>query len=158
MRKYALLRENVVIAVELLTDEQCVEKSKEYQLVIDVQDMLVTPVAGYILSGNTLIPTTQATQVEMEEDLAAKKCLEGSKISNTAIIRLGALNKIMNKTGTQVSQVLNNMLSVKMLLETGALGTARSIMSQLISVYPEYNEILTEAINKINDFESKYGL
>lgn len=158
MRKYALLNDNIVVSVENLTLEQYAEKIKTHQAIIDIEDMLPEPGVGYVLVGNTLQANVQMSQLQFEEALAEKKCKEGKAISDLAVIKLGAINKILNKNGTQVAQILNSMFSVKLLLETGALGTARAIISQLIAVYPEYNEIFAECITKINDFEAKYGL
>ena len=71
MRKYALLKENVVIKVESLEESELCPFLKDFQLAIDVEDLLVTPAVGWVLSGNILIPGP-GQSVSVKEMIKAK--------------------------------------------------------------------------------------
>jgi hypothetical protein len=114
---------------------------------------------GWVLNGNKLqIPQNLSSREEFEIDLNSRKAEFGSKLSKSAVDRIGARNKILNKSGSQVISLLTQLLGVKSLLETGALGTARYSCMQLRSLYGEYADIFDEVISQINIFESNFGL
>jgi hypothetical protein len=99
------------------------------------------------------------SEQEREERVLAKIKREfGLYVSNECIELLGARNKILGLTGTQVSSMLSNLMPVKSLLETGALGTARSYMIQLKAAYPNHADVFDDGIQDINEFEAEYGL
>lgn len=159
MRKYALLRDNVVVQTSNLEEQQVVEIAYQYQTILDIEDQFPQPQTGWVLEGNKLISQGAApSQESYEIELASKKTSHGILLSREAIDKIGARNKILNKTGAQVSTLLNQLVGVKMLLETGALGTARYACTQLKAVYPEYTDIFNMVINSVNEFEQQYGL
>lgn len=159
MRKYALLKNNVVTNIVEIDDTEIQDLISNNEMVIDVTDTTPIPTIGYILNGNTLqIPQNLSSREEFEIQLNSKKCQFGQKISQNAIDRIGARNKILNKNGQQVIALLTQLISIKSLLETGALGTARSSCAQLKSVYTEYTDIFDYVINEINSFEVTFGL
>lgn len=158
MRKYALLNNNIVTEVLNLEENQVQQKSSECQLIIDIEDMLPQPEVGWFLQGNQLVAFEPISQEKLEEALALKKMEKGIEISKLAIKRVGAKNKILNKTATQITSLLTTLSGIKALLETGSLGTARSNIMLVQAGYPEYSEIFQEVIDSINDFEAKYGL
>lgn len=57
-RKYALVNNNVVTSTVDLEEDGVREAIKTNNLVIDIHDTLPQPAAGYVLSGNTLVPAT----------------------------------------------------------------------------------------------------
>ena len=158
MRKYALLNNNIVTEVLDLEDNQVQQKLTECNLIIDIEDTLPQPEVGWLLQGNQLVPFEALSQEKLEEALALKKMEKGNEISKMAIKRVGAKNKLLNKTTTQITTLLSTLAGIKALLETGALGTARSNIILVKAGYPEYAEIFQESIDAINDFEAKYGL
>lgn len=159
MRKYALLMDNVVVQTSDLDEQQVADMAYQYQLLLDIEDQFPQPQIGWVLEGNKLISQAPAlSQESYEIELASKKTTHGILLSREAVDKIGARNKILNKTGTQVSTLLNQLVGVKMLLETGALGTARYSCTQLKAVYPEYTDIFTMVVNSINEFEQQYGL
>lgn len=158
-RKYAFINNNVVTDIQTLETDELFPHMMSNQSVIDIEDMSPMPTIGYVLSGNTLeIPIGNSDRESFEYDLAIKKMDFGIQLSRICIAKVGARNKILNKDGTQVSAILTSLMPVKLLLETGALGTARSVCSQLKVVYTEYTDIFDFAINEINNFESSFGL
>jgi dsDNA-binding SOS-regulon protein len=102
--------------------------------------------------------TLLSEQETLEISLAKKKREYGLYISNELIERLGARNKILGLTGTQVTQMLTQLAGVRSLLETGALGTARGYMGQFRAAFPSHSDIFTAGINDINIFEQENGL
>lgn len=159
MRKYAMLENNLVVEVLELDEDAYMAESKYHQIIIDVEDLLITPQIGWVLVGNSLVSQEPALSLEEYEIvLADKKTNHGISLAREAINKIGARNKMLNKTGPQVVTLLNQLVGVKMLLETGALSTARYSCTQLKSVYVEYADIFDLVIFSINDFEQEYGL
>jgi hypothetical protein len=98
-------------------------------------------------------------EYEKEERVLAKKKREhGLYISNEMIELLGARNKILNLTGQQVTSMLSQLASVRALLETGALGTARNYMVQFKVAFPNHADIFDDGIEDVNEFEAEHGL
>jgi hypothetical protein len=156
MRKYAIVINNVVSSVIQIEPEDFGQYAGTF---IDIEDLSPQPAVGWVLNGNKLeYPIGQSSVEELEIRLAEKKTDFGIKLSYNCINKIGARNKILNKNGTQVTTLLNQLIGVKMLLETGALGTARYSCSQLKLVYTEYADIFDYVISEVNTFESSYGL
>lgn len=158
-RKYAFINNNVVTDIQTLETDELFPHMMSNQSVIDIEDMSPTPTIGYVLRGNTLeIPIGNSDREQFEIDLGYKKIDFGLIVARDCVAKIGARNKILNKNGTQISAILTSLMPVKLLLETGALGTARSACLQLKVVYTEYADIFDFAINQVNNFESSSGL
>lgn len=158
-RKYALIQNNIVIAVETIDDDKIDQYSKTHQMIIDIEDIVPQPTINWVLNGNILeIPAGNSDLEKFEELLAEKKIIRGIKLARIAIIKVGARNKILKKSATQVSTLLNQLVPIKMLLETGALGTARDNCRLLKNVYTEYSDIFQLVIDDIDLFERDLGL
>jgi hypothetical protein len=161
MRKYAIITNNVVSSI-IEKDPDDVSLSSIFNsnsTVVDITDLTPLPTIGWVLRGNALeFPQGESDREAFEEKLADLKTDFGIKLARMAINKMGARNKILNKTGAQVGSLLNNLIPIKMLLETGALGTARYSCSQLKLVYTEYSDIFDKIISDINDFERTYTL
>lgn len=159
MRKYALVNNNVVTAIISFEEDEYGVYSKSNDLVVDITDIVPEPHINWVLNGNVLeIPSGNSSREEFEIALAEKKSEFGSKLAKSSIDKIGARNKILSKTGEQVAVVLNALLSIKFLLETGALGTARYSCSQVKLVYTDYADIFDCVIEQIDIFEANYGL
>ena len=159
MRKYAVLKNLVVTEIVTLSEEEVRDFSKTVEQLIDVEEYSSNVVPGYILNGNKLeIPQNNSSREQFEIQLNDKKSRFGTDLARDAVNKIGARNKILNKNGAQVSALLNSLLSIKILLETGALGTARSICVQMASVYTEYADIFQHIVSEVNSFESSNGL
>lgn len=159
MQKYAIINNNKVTDIQSVEEEDYLILAKNNHLVISIEGTSPQPQIGWVLNGNKLeYPQSLSSVEEFEIQLAAKKCEFGTQLAKETINRMGARNKILNKTGAQVIAILNQLVGIKMLLETGALGTARSSCAQLKSIFTEYSDIFDDIINKINSFESTNGL
>lgn len=158
MRKYALIN-NLVITEIIETEDDIHNYIVNNEAVIDIEDMSPQPSVGWIMNGNKLqIPSGISDRELFEIELNDKKCIFGYKLSKNAINRIGARNKILNKSGSQVITLLTQLLGVKSLLETGALGTARATCLQLKVLHTEYSDIFDNVISEINSFEQSNGL
>jgi hypothetical protein len=159
MKKYALVNNGAVTQTIEIEEEYYSDFIKLNEMVIDITDDNPQPVMGWVMNGNKLqIPQNLSSREEFEIDLNSRKSEFGIKLSKSAVDRIGARNKILNKNGSQVISLLTQLLGIKSLLETGALGTARYSCIQLKAIYVEYADIFDEIINKINDFERNFGL
>lgn len=159
MRKYAIIKNSVVIEVRDVADDAIVDLAQSNEMVIDITDITPTPSVGYILNGNRLeIPQGLTNREDFEIDLNNRKSEFGSLLAKDAANRIGARNKILDKSGAQVTSLLNNLIGIKALLETGALGTARSACTQLKAGFTEYSDIFDRVIDQINWFENNFGL
>lgn len=158
-RKYAVIQDNVVFEILELEAEDAQQKAKVSQAIIDITDADPQPMERWVLNGNKLeVPQGLSDREQLEIQLSSKKTDAGIKIARICVDRIGARNKILNKNGTQVAAILNSLMPVKLLLETGALGTARYSCSQLKLVYTEYADVFDYAIAEINAFEQSHGL
>lgn len=159
IRKYALINDSIVTQVIEIDQNDYSQYIGSNHMMIDVTDLDPQPQVNWILNGNKLeFPDGNSNREKLEIDLAIKKTDFGIKLARTAIDRIGARNKILNKNGAQVAVLLTQLLSVKLLLETGALGTARYSSLQLKLLYTEYADIFDYVVNEINIFESMFGL
>lgn len=159
MRKYALINNSVVTSIVDIEDVEYSQYISTNDMVIDIQDITPLPAIGWVMNGNKLeIPEGSSDREAFEEELNDRKCIFGTKLAKISVNKIGARNKILNKNGTQVITLLTQLLGVKSLMETGALGTARSSCIQLKAVYTEYADIFQYVIDEINLFEQANGL
>ena len=159
MKKYALINNAVVTQIVEIDEQDFHTYSRDNNMVIDITDASPVPQVGWVLNGNQLeFPIGISDREKMEIQLNKNKREFGTSLSNISIDRIGARNKILMKTGPQVTELLTHLMGVKALLETGALGTARYSCTQLKYVYTEYADIFDYVIGEINLFESSFGL
>lgn len=159
MRKHALINNSVVTSIVDIEDGEYSQYISTNDMVIDIEDTTPQPVIGWVMTGNKLeIPIGSSDREAFEEELNERKCVFGKELAGVSVNKIGARNKILNKNGTQVIALLTQLLGVKSLMETGALGTARSSCVQLKAVYTEYADIFQYVIDEINLFEQANGL
>ena len=159
MRKYALVNNGTVTGTVEIEEDRFSDLIGLNEMVIDITDSNPQPTMGWVLNGNKLeIPQNISSREQFEIELNSRKVEFGLNLSKTAINKIGARNKILNKSGTQVISLLTQLMGIKSLLETGALGTARYSCIQLKSVYTEYVDIFDWLILEINNFENSHTL
>ena len=131
MKKYALINNAVVTQIVEIDEQDFHTYSRDNNMVIDITDASPVPQVGWVLNGNQLeFPIGISDREKMEIQLNKNKREFGTSLSNISIDRIGARNKILMKTGPQVTELLTHLMGVKALLETGALGTARYSCTQ----------------------------
>lgn len=80
--------------------------------------------------------------------------LFGEEISPLLIDKMGArnLDLIAKGISVNITSLASDNSSVKLLIETGALGTATSIMGNLKIKYPDHADLYEWALTEINAF------
>jgi hypothetical protein len=160
MRKYAFLKDNIIVKIESVSDESISESAKEYQLVIDIEDDAISPEVNWILVGNELkSPNILSTIDEITADQQKNQRIFGQKLSEILVDKMGARNLKFTLEGQtlNVASLLQALGSIKSLLDTGALKTARAIITQVKPSFTPYSDILDFAIAEITNFLTEKG-
>ncbi len=155
MRKYAALNNNIVIAILDLEDNEYSENAKKHDLLIDINDITPEPQIGWVLNGNKLEnPNTNLTPDEYDKFQQTTQRKFGQQILIAAVDKVGARNLKLARDGTpaNVAALGNAMASIKLLLEGGALKTARDVCSMIKPAHPNHEDILQSVVDEINAF------
>ena len=62
MRKYACIKDNIVVSIEMLDDEGYAAKIGSYQAIVDIEDLSPQPGLAWTLQGSTLVAPTGANR------------------------------------------------------------------------------------------------
>jgi len=153
MRKYALIKDNVVVSIETLEENSLQDKAWEYQLIVDIQDMAVEPQVGWILEGNQLVPSSQSLSPEQLEDMRMRARFKvGNKICDEAVVMISRKNKILGKTAVEINQIITTFMPIEQALRKCALPTALNGINQIRSTYPEYGEIFDYVAAELSNY------
>lgn len=161
MSKFAIVKDNTVIEiVELIEEQDLIDLSAKHQMVIDTQGQEILP--GFILKGNALVSPNTIDPVELSDmyQQTAQR-LFGQKILPGLVDQIGARNLKLTRDQitVDVTALGLQMNTVQILLNGGALKTARGLCSHLKSNFPKHADILDLAINQITAFliENKWN-
>jgi two-component sensor histidine kinase len=160
MRKYAFLQNNIVVKVELMSDESYVEQSRIYQLIVDVDGQFPVPEVGWVLNGNVLVSNSGEYTPEQLDRIQQHKQREfGAKLAIDLVDMMGAKNLTLTRQGisVDVSSLLVQLNAIKTLLETGAIKTSKSLIMYIYNSFPTYQSILDHALLEINIFLTNNG-
>lgn len=154
MQKYALLKENIVVEIKDMEENDLLLISSEYSSSIDITSYPYPVSIGFILVGNMLVDTLgNQPSLELTLQYKIKEAREfGEKLRGEVIDRIGAKNIILGKSESQVLNVVSALNPVGDLLVGGALKTARNAIQSYLSLYPEYSTEFNYAIDKITEF------
>lgn len=122
MRLHAFLRENTVVKVESIDETQYAEEAIGYQLIIDVQDLLIPPSAGWLLSGNHLVPS--AGQAPSLKDQIKAKIAHYRSLAPSLLEDLYAENTLLGITVEQSDALFDEYSDVILRLQQGAFPSA----------------------------------
>jgi hypothetical protein len=152
MRRCAIIKDNVVIDVRDLSESEMASPSLT---VVDIEDSAPLVSVGWVLEGNTLRPGP--TLLSDEERRAQQQRLQrlfGQKLSPIVVDLVGARNLALSEQGANVDIVAlaTQMQAVKLLLETGALKTARGLCAVIKPAFPHHEDIIEKCIQDISDF------
>lgn len=120
MRKYAFLAENVVTKIESLGDDNLDFSS--YQLVLDIEDLIVQPQVGWILNGNHLVPPP-SEQANIKEIIKAT-IKHYQSVAPELLRDMYATNTLLGITAAQSDNVFREYADVLLMLTQGAFPTA----------------------------------
>ena len=138
MRMYALLRENVVVALQQVADEvEYAEIVKNYQNAVDVEDWLLRPSIGWVLSGGSLVPGPN--QVFDIKKYIEGKITQYQSVAGALLIDLYATNTLSGLTSAQSDQMFEDFQDVLLRIREGAFPTA---------VYRLQNKTPTELVTQ----------
>lgn len=122
MRMYAFLIDNEVVKVESIDPEQYVDVSKDYNLVIDVEDLVVCPQVGWVLSGNSLVPS--AAQSSNVKEMIKLRIKGYQSLAPELLRDMYAQNTLLGITSSQSDAVFDDYSDVILRLQQGAFPTA----------------------------------
>lgn len=122
MRMYAFLIDNEVVKVESIDPEQYVDVSKDYNLVIDVEDLVVCPQVGWVLSGNSLVPS--AAQASNVKEMIKLRIKGYQSLAPELLRDMYAQNTLLGITSSQSDAVFDDYSDVILRLQQGAFPTA----------------------------------
>lgn len=159
MGMYALVRDNVVVAVESLDESVLPEYAEHYQNIFGIDDLPLRPEAGWVLVGNHLEAPPIIPDPEKPEYYLELRCRQarqfGQGLSMIAADKIGGRNLMLGKTEAQIQTFATQLMSLKLILDGGALVTAYGIMSQMKAVYPEYADLFSWAMDQITEYRSR---
>jgi hypothetical protein len=152
MIKYAFIRDGIVRLIEELDPEVYATHVPHWDCIIDIQNQSPAPAVGWMLIGNTLVPVSPATQ-------QAEQQIFGASLTLELVNKMGARNLALAQSGTSVNvaALLGTVGTVKSLMETGALKTARTLMQMYSPSFPQHSDIMNEGVLKITAFLSAKG-
>lgn len=128
MRKYAILDNNIVTEILDLEDEGYIHEASYHQMLIDIQDLVIPPQVGWILSGNKLIP---APGSELTLKLMIEAKIKYFQDSAPALLRdLYSTNTLLGLTTAQSDQMFDDYFDVLVRIREGAWPTAVYRLSQ----------------------------
>lgn len=129
MRRYALINDFVVTEIRSIEgEEQVSEVSRQYQLVVDVEDLVVTPAVGWVVSGSQLVPP--AEQAIPVQELIKGAIRRFQKLAPELLVNLYVTNTLLGITTAQSDQMFEDYQDVLIRLREGAWPTALYRLNQ----------------------------
>lgn len=152
MKNYAFIRNNIVLLVDQIDESSYVDHIRSWDAIIDIDQLSPAPKVGWILKGNLLVPVDPDEQQKQQQIFGAQLSIELVNKMGSRNLSLAAQGQVVN-----VASLLSALGSIKALIETGALKTARSSIQYYVPSFPAYADILNEAITRITSFLQSKG-
>lgn len=147
MEKYAFIRNGVVLLVEEIASEEYQNHAAHWDSIVNVSNLATEPKVGWIVFGNVILPVDPGEQQRVQQIYGANLALELVNMVGTINLTMASQGETVN-----VASLLNSLMSVKMLLETGALKTARSLCVYYKPAYPAYSNVFDRGITSVTEF------
>lgn len=128
MRKYAILEDNTVISVQDLGENEVQNVISSSQLIVDVEDLIITPEIGWILQGNSIVPG-QGQQITMQQYVASR-ILYYQSVAPKILVDLYVENTLLGITSEQSYNMFNEYTDVLLAIREGAFPTAIYALQQ----------------------------
>lgn len=154
MRKYALLRDNVVVDIKNLESSDLEQVIPTCQQIIDVEDATIPPQVGWVLDGNCLkagqTPSPSA-RLALIMDMRFKF---GNKLADEMVKKMSIRNLALIAAGQtlNINTVIVTFSGIESAMRKCAIPTAKSGILAMSSSYPEYTEEFTYAISEIDNY------
>jgi hypothetical protein len=152
MAKYAFIKNGVVQLVEDINAEEYPNHIPHWDSIIDVTNLIHEPKIGWIVFNNVLVAVSPEEQQRVQQ-------IYGTNLALELVNKVGTINLTMASQGetVNVASLLNSLASIKMLLETGALKTARGLCTYYKPQYPAYANVFQLAETEITNFLTERG-
>lgn len=128
MRKHAILDNNIVVEIMNLDEEFYKHEASYHQLIIDIEDLVIQPQVGWLLSGNILVPPPNAP-IPLKDLIKARVKIYQDQAPE--LLRdLYAENTLLGITLEQSNQMFSDYQDVLIRIREGAWPTALYCLSQ----------------------------
>lgn len=154
MRTYAILKDLVVTEITTMDVDQCAMCSLD-SMVVDVEDQIPQVQIGWVLEGNKIKSNIVVSDPdEMDAVQQTSQRIYGQRLLPIAVDLVGARNLKLSREGTpaNVQALAVQMQTVKVLMESGALKTTRTVCESLKPGFPLHADILQYVIDDITAF------
>jgi hypothetical protein len=122
MRQYALIVDNTVVQISGLEDYQIPDVVRHHQMVVDIEDMVIKPVAGWVLSGNQLVaPLSAPTPIT---EIIKATIRKFQKAAPELLIQLYTANTLAGINTVQSDAMFTEYQDVLTCIREGAWPTA----------------------------------
>lgn len=155
MNKCVIIDNGVVVDVRILSDDEIITESRSHHAVIVVDNMSPQPDVGWVIENSVLVPvSSNATQDEKDLVQQTAQRVFGLSLLARAVDNIGARNLKLARenTPTNVATLASQMASIKILLESGALKTVRSIINSIKESHTTHLDILEDVVVEITNF------
>jgi hypothetical protein len=96
MKKYAFVRDNVVVSVDVCSEESYLYQSPLFQNIIDIDNAIPEPQVGWVLEGSALLPPAGFTR----KDILKTRYLNRAAEKNEIIAEMATKNVLRLEAGT----------------------------------------------------------
>jgi hypothetical protein len=157
MSLHAFINNKTVVKVEDITEQQWSEQIQQYETIINIDGVTPSPSVGWKLEGvqftsSVTPPPSTLTQQQNQR-------IFGEKLAKTLVDEMGAINLELGLTGVNpdIISLLQTLGSIKTLLETGALKTARGALMVNKPQNGPYVSVFELGVDEITTFLGEMG-
>lgn len=122
MRMYALLKENVVVELRSISEEEYSSVMQTHQAAVDIEDWVLKPLVGWQLVGSQLLPPPGAV-INIKAMIEAKITYYQSA-AGALLLDLYSTNSLSGLTNAQSDQMFEDFQDVLLRIREGAFPTA----------------------------------
>lgn len=128
MRKYAILDNNIVNEILDLDEDGYRHEASYHQLIVDIEDLVITPQVGWMLVENKLLPPPG--QVVNIKDIVKARIKLYQESAPELLRELYATNTLLGLSVQQSDQMFDDYHDVLIRIREGAWPTAIYRLSQ----------------------------
>lgn len=140
--------------IEISSEEQVYELSVNYSTVVDVSEMSPQPQIGWVIDGININPPAP-----LSTDLKMKTIMDmrfkfGNDLADAMVKKMSIRNIALINSGQtlNINTVIQTFSTIENAIRKCAIPTAKSALTSILPLYPEYNEEFTYALNEINNY------
>lgn len=157
MKKFALIADGVVVDKRELEDgvEFDLTEARKFQAIIEITEVVPEPELGWQLVGTELVnqaPPTDPDAMDAYQQTSQRKMGEILCKKATDLVGARNLKLAREQVPVDVATLAGQMLSLKTLMEGGALKTVRGLCFVMKSAHPNHADILQGVMDDITAF------